>query len=54
MAKADKLANKVRAILEDEVEPVGSWTQVVIDDRRFRSLGDGLPQQSSTTVFTDA
>lgn len=54
VAEADKLADQVRAILAEEVEPVGRWTQVVIDDRRFRSLGNGQPEQSSATVFAAA
>lgn len=54
VAEADKLADRVRAILEDHVEPVGDPSQVVIDERRFRSVDNAPSQQSSTTVFSAA
>jgi hypothetical protein len=54
VAKADKLADEVRAILKTEVQPVDDWFAVVIDDRRLRSFNGDTPQQSSTTTMTEA
>lgn len=50
VARADRLADEVRAILAKQVKPIDQWTQVVIDEHRFRSVGDGPPDESSTTV----
>ena len=54
VARADSLADEVRAILAKQVKPVDEWTQIVIDEHRFRSVGDGPPDESSTTVTAAA
>lgn len=54
VARADELADRVRAILESHVEPVAGQAQVVIDDRRFHSIDSGPSQQTSTTVLAAA
>lgn len=54
VARADTLADEVRAILAKQVKPIDEWTQVVIDEHRFRSVGDGPPDESSTTVTAAA
>jgi hypothetical protein len=50
VARADQLADEVRAILSKEVRPLSEDYGAVIDDRRFRSFGDGTSQESSTTM----
>ncbi len=52
VARADQLADQVRSILTEEVQPVDEWVQVVIEDRRSRHTGGGPPQESTTTVAT--
>lgn len=54
LARAGQLADKVRAILVEEVHPVDEWVEILIEDRRSRQTHDGPTQESITTVATAA